>query len=120
MATLRKDVHRTSARRAAPEHDVPRPPNGNAIKPSLEEVSSAFGQHFKAKRLNTGLSQERFAEGAGVDRSFVGKIEQGRSSPSLVTLVQLARGFNTTVSGFLDGFDDRLASKQSDDSSGKR
>lgn len=110
MATLRKDVHRPPARRGASKHSALPPLSDSARKPSLEEVSVAFGRHFKAKRLMTGLSQERFAEGAGVDRSFVGKIEQGRSSPSLVTLVQLARGFNTTVSEFLDGFDKRLES----------
>jgi transcriptional regulator with XRE-family HTH domain len=49
----------------------------------------AFGKavrHFRAKR---GISQERLALAAGIDRTHMTVLEQGRSSPTLDTLMKL-------------------------------
>ena len=40
-------------------------------------VCEAFGRNLRAIRKSKGFSQERLAYDAGIDRSYVGKIERG-------------------------------------------
>ena len=40
-------------------------------------VCEAFGRSLRAIRKSKGFSQERLAYDAGIDRSYVGKIERG-------------------------------------------
>ena len=49
-----------------------------------------FGRALRQARMDLGLSQERLAEVAQLDRSYIGEIERGSVSPSLTTLVKLA------------------------------
>lgn len=41
------------------------------------EVCEAFGRNLRTIRKSRGFSQERLAYDAGIDRSYVGKIERG-------------------------------------------
>lgn len=41
-------------------------------------VCEAFGRNLRAIRKSKGFSQERLAHDAGIDRSYVGKIERGQ------------------------------------------
>jgi transcriptional regulator with XRE-family HTH domain len=50
----------------------------------------ALGERVRAQRLSLGLSQEQLAELAGLNRNYVGGIEQGRRSVGTVNLVRLA------------------------------
>jgi len=52
-------------------------------------VSRAFGKILRQQRLANGLTQERLALEASVDRSFVSQIERGEHQPSLTTLFKL-------------------------------
>lgn len=49
-----------------------------------------LGTTVKAVRAQRGWSQEKLAELAGLDRSYVGQIERAVVSPSLSTLEKLA------------------------------
>ncbi len=51
----------------------------------------ALGQTLRAERSSRRWSQERLAELAGLDRSFVSELERGAASPSLQTLEKLAQ-----------------------------
>jgi transcriptional regulator with XRE-family HTH domain len=42
-------------------------------------------------RVERGISQERLALEANVDRSYVGRLERGRENPTLAILERLAR-----------------------------
>ena len=44
----------------------------------LDSISVAFGQVVRSRREAAGLSQEQLAFTAGIDRSFVSKIEVGK------------------------------------------
>ena len=46
-------------------------------------VCEAFGRNLRAIRKSRGLSQERLAHDAGIDRSYVGKIERGQVNVTL-------------------------------------
>jgi len=51
----------------------------------------AFGRALRAARTARGVAQEQLALIAGLERSFVGKIERGENQPSLGILLRLAR-----------------------------
>ena len=50
----------------------------------------AFAAEIKARRTALALNQEALAFAAGLNRTFVGKLEIGATSPSLTTLIRLA------------------------------
>ena len=52
-------------------------------------------------RERRGLSQERFAEVAGLDFRFTQRVERGRLNFSIETLVRLAAALDTTPGALL-------------------
>lgn len=58
----------------------------------------SFGRLLRELRGERGLTQERLAELAGFDRGFVGLLERGLSSPTLSTILRLARVLQTNAS----------------------
>jgi len=50
----------------------------------------AYGLAFRQVRGERGISQERLAELAGLDRTYVSGIERGERNPSLANLLKLA------------------------------
>lgn len=57
-----------------------------------------LGNTLKRVRAQRGWSQEKLAEQAGLDRSYVGQIERAVVSPSLSTLEKLAAAFGLPAS----------------------
>jgi transcriptional regulator with XRE-family HTH domain len=55
-----------------------------------QTVTEEFGQRARERRLELRLSQEKVAERAGLDRTYIGGIERGERNLSLVNLVTLA------------------------------
>ena len=58
----------------------------------------AVGEQIRAARRAQGLSQERLAELAGMDRQAVNRIEQGHASAKLDNLIRLAHALNVPLS----------------------
>jgi transcriptional regulator with XRE-family HTH domain len=56
-----------------------------------------LGQRIRAKRRTLGMSQEELANGAGLDRSYVGRIERGENNLTFTILVRLCRAMNCDV-----------------------
>jgi transcriptional regulator with XRE-family HTH domain len=54
-------------------------------------VCEAFGRNLRAIRKSKGFSQERLAHDAGIDRSYVGKIERGQANITLEKLYVFAK-----------------------------
>ncbi|WP_343041300.1 helix-turn-helix transcriptional regulator [Streptomyces typhae] len=50
----------------------------------------AVGERIRIARVHAGLSQEKLAERAGMDRQAIGRIELGHASPLLDNLVRIA------------------------------
>jgi transcriptional regulator with XRE-family HTH domain len=76
---------------------------------SIEMVSNrdqkyinAFGQNLKNLRNSKGLSQEELAHRCGVPLSQVGRFERGVRSPTLSTILILARGLAVEPKTLLD------------------
>ena len=50
----------------------------------------AIGSAIKQRRGEMGLSQESVALQAGVDRSYLGRVERGDNNAALLTLIRIA------------------------------
>lgn len=58
----------------------------------------SFGIGVRRLREARGWSQEALAEYAGLNRSFIGEIERGAATPSLVTVAKLSQAFDVAPS----------------------
>ena len=64
-------------------------------------VVDSLARNLSLLRAKKGLSQEALALDAGVDRTFVSKIERKLANPSLATVSALAEVLGTTVVALL-------------------
>lgn len=78
----------------------------------MQRVLAALSRRMKELRKKRGLSQEAFADHAGLHRVAVGWIEQGRRVPSLKTLVKISHGLGISLSELLKGVDKSVTKKR--------
>jgi transcriptional regulator with XRE-family HTH domain len=57
----------------------------------------ALGRAIREVRTAKGISQEKLALLAEVDRSYVGRIERGDNNVAVLTLSRLSRALDMTV-----------------------
>ena len=76
---------------ARPEH------GSEAVNPLI----SSFGLAVRQLREREGWSQERLAERADLNRSYVGELERGQAIASLLTLDKLAQALSSSPSHLL-------------------
>jgi transcriptional regulator with XRE-family HTH domain len=62
----------------------------------------ALGEALRRIRRAKTISQERLALNAGVDRSYVGRVERGDNNVAVLTLVQLAAALDVTVATLME------------------
>jgi XRE family transcriptional regulator, regulator of sulfur utilization len=74
-------------------------PRYSAKNPKL---AISFGKTIRALRVNAGISQDRFAEIAQVDRAYVGYIERGTYLPSLDLIARLASALGVPAGAIVD------------------
>ncbi|ADO47346.1 helix-turn-helix domain-containing protein [[Enterobacter] lignolyticus] len=60
-------------------------------------IQAQFGAHLKKLRLQSGLSQEAFADKCGLDRTYVSGIERGVRNPTLEVIGVLAKGLGMDI-----------------------
>lgn len=60
------------------------------------KAQEELGKKIKALRLKDGISQEDLAYKAGIERSYMGKIERGEGNPSFKKLVDIANALKVT------------------------
>lgn len=65
------------------------------------QLPKLFGLTVRQQRELLGWSQERLAESADLNRSYVGELERGQAVPSLITLDKLARALGLSPSRLL-------------------
>jgi len=56
-----------------------------------DEILRLFGERLRELRTERGLSQERLAELAGLDRNYIGQIERAERNVALVNIVRIAK-----------------------------
>lgn len=67
----------------------------------MHDLTHLFGGVLRRHREQRGLSQERLAEKADLNRSYLGEIERGAATPSLVTLAKLAGALDINLSSLI-------------------
>ncbi|WP_418141460.1 helix-turn-helix domain-containing protein [Marinobacter sp. MA] len=55
------------------------------------DIRRRFGENLRALRKARGFSQEHLAHAAGIDRSYVGKVERGEVNLTIEKLYLLAK-----------------------------
>lgn len=63
----------------------------------MDPYLDILGKRIRAKRRELCLSQEGLAHEAGLDRSYVGRIERGEHNLTFVSLVKIARAMGCDV-----------------------
>lgn len=56
----------------------------------MQELLAELGRHIRTARELRGLTQEKLAERAGINNSFLSQLERGFKAPSLKTLYAIA------------------------------
>ena len=64
-------------------------------------VDSRFGSVIRHLRRKRGWSQERLAELADLNRSYLGEVERGDAKPSIGTAEKLADAFGIRLSSLV-------------------
>lgn len=58
----------------------------------------AFGEHLRKLRNMKNMSQQELADIADVNKKTIQRIEHAKISPSLDTLISIAKGLNVDIS----------------------
>jgi transcriptional regulator with XRE-family HTH domain len=61
-----------------------------------------LGQRLTTRRRAQGLSRYRLAKQLGVSRDYLGRVEQGQSSPTVEMLQRIAKALGVPVSRLLE------------------
>lgn len=72
---------------------------------SREEILKRFGDTLREQRHRTGLSQEKLAARAGIDRTYLGGAERGERNVALVNVVRLAEALGVAPADLLKALD---------------
>ncbi|MDB9972651.1 helix-turn-helix domain-containing protein [Oceanospirillaceae bacterium] len=67
----------------------------------MESLDTKFGYRVRQLRTSLGMSQEKLANMAGIDRAHMGHIERGTASPSLKKVSQIAKALDVSVESLL-------------------
>ena len=63
-------------------------------------ITDKIGNRIRELRSRTGLSQEKFAQKIGMDRTYFASVELGKRNISIVNIEKIANGLDVTISEF--------------------
>lgn len=67
------------------------------------DLQRHLGEHLRALRAATGLSQEAFADHLGIHRTYIGGLERGERNVTLQTVERIAQRLGLTPLSLLGG-----------------
>jgi len=70
---------------------------------ALDPVLRKLGDNVRAKREARELSQEKLAELADLDRTYISGIERGARNPTILSALRIAKALKTSVSDLCEG-----------------
>ncbi|WP_298929921.1 helix-turn-helix transcriptional regulator [uncultured Ramlibacter sp.] len=74
----------------------------NLTRQRQDPALLALGAAIREVRMEQGVSQEALALLAGVDRSYVGRVERGDNNVAVLTLMRLAAALGLQASQLLE------------------
>lgn len=69
----------------------------------MNDLQNKLGKRIKELRLQSGLSQEKFALKIGMDRTYFASVELGKRNISLQNLEKICKGFNVSLEELFKG-----------------
>jgi len=82
------------------------------ILPVMEKIENVFGNAVRKLRQERGLSQEDFADKAGIHRTYVSSIELGKVQVSIRIAAQVAEALEIPLSELWRHIEDEQASRR--------
>ena len=79
-----------------------------------QDPKTLFGRRLRSLRKAKGMSQEGLAFEAGLDRTYIGGIENGKRNVSLVNIYKLANALGILPASLFDSDRDHEASSKMD------
>jgi transcriptional regulator with XRE-family HTH domain len=73
--------------------------------PNRDRTLAAFGRNVARIRNQRGFSQDRLAEEADLDRTYVSGVERGVRNPGIRTVLRIARALGVSVGDLCKGVD---------------
>lgn len=70
-----------------------------------DQALAAFGRNVARIRNERGLSQDKLAEKAELDRTYVSGIERGIRNPGIKVVVRLAHALGVSTDALCQGVD---------------
>ena len=74
-----------------------------------DDIRTRFGARIRRLRSERGLSQEAFADEAGLHRTYIGAIERGEQNLSLANIERLAATLEISLAELFAPFTDKPA-----------
>ena len=65
-------------------------------------ITDKIGNRIRELRSRTGLSQEKFAQKIGMDRTYFASVELGKRNISIVNIEKIASGLDVSLSEFFE------------------
>ena len=66
-------------------------------------ITDKIGNRIRELRNQMGLSQEKFAQKIGMDRTYFASVESGKRNISIVNIEKIANGLEISLSELFDG-----------------
>ncbi len=73
--------------------------------PKRDKVLAALGQNVRTRRETRELTQEKLAEKAGLDPTYISGIERGLRNPGIKNVARLAKALGFTTAELCQGVD---------------
>lgn len=70
------------------------------------DIGLIFGEVLRRHRSKTDISQEELAFRAGVDRTFVSRLERGIRQPSITTVIGIGRALGVSAAKLVQETED--------------
>ncbi len=70
--------------------------------PAGQQHRRILGETIRARRQKAALSQEKLAEKADLSTVFISRVERGKESPSVDSLVKIARALGVRAKDLVD------------------
>jgi transcriptional regulator with XRE-family HTH domain len=66
------------------------------------DIKQKIGKRIKELRNLRGFSQEELADRAGIDRTYINSVENGRRNISIVNIEKISKTLKTDLASFFD------------------
>jgi transcriptional regulator with XRE-family HTH domain len=73
------------------------------VKP--DPILAAFGKSVRQQRDNKHFTQEKLAERAGLDPTYISGIERGQRNPGIRNVVRIAKALALTTAELCQGIE---------------